>query len=115
MKALHRRATAYEQLGGWSHLSSALKGKQYYLTLDYQRLEELAKEGRVPTSYRQDLNAALMRLPPLVDTAAKKEKDEMVDKLKIMGNKVLGYFGLSTDNFQFQQQEGGGYSVNFRP
>lgn len=107
MKALHRRATAYEQLGGWSHLSSALK--------DYQRLEELAKEGRVPTSYRQDLNAALMRLPPLVDTAAKKEKDEMVDKLKIMGNKVLGYFGLSTDNFQFQQQEGGGYSVNFRP
>ncbi|SHO79686.1 Similar to S.cerevisiae protein TOM71 (Mitochondrial outer membrane protein) [Malassezia sympodialis ATCC 42132] len=105
VKALHRRATAHEQLGGWGHLSSALK--------DYQRLDELAKEGRTPTSYRRDLDAALIRLPPLVDLAAQKEKDEMVDKLKTMGNKVLGYFGLSTDNFQFQQQEGGGYSVNF--
>ncbi|WFD20957.1 hypothetical protein MCAP1_003212 [Malassezia caprae] len=82
---------------------------------DYQRLEQLAKEGHVPSSYRQDLNTALARLPPLVDAAAQKEKDEMVDKLKTMGNKVLGYFGLSTDNFQFQQQESGGYSVNFKP
>ncbi|WFD24637.1 hypothetical protein MEQU1_003340 [Malassezia equina] len=81
---------------------------------DYQRLDELSKEGRVPASYRQDLYAALTRLPPLIDAAAQKEKDEMMDKLKTMGNKVLGYFGLSTDNFQFQQQEGGGYSVNFK-
>ncbi|WFD28648.1 hypothetical protein MNAN1_003661 [Malassezia nana] len=105
VKALHRRATAREHLGGWGPLTAAQK--------DYQRLDELAKEGHVPASYRRDLDAALQRLPPLIEAAASKEKDEMVDKLKTVGNKVLGYFGLSTDNFQFQQQEGGGYSVNF--
>lgn len=42
-----------------------------------------------------------------------KQKEEMLGTLKTFGNKILGNFGLSTDNFKMTPQEGGGYSVNF--
>lgn len=42
------------------------------------------------------------------------EKEEMLGKLKDLGNTVLGKFGLSLNNFQVNQQEGGGYSINFK-
>lgn len=37
----------------------------------------------------------------------------MMRKLKGVGDSMLGWFGLSTDNFQVQQGQGGGYSLNF--
>jgi hypothetical protein len=76
-------------------------------------LDELDKEGHVPSSFRNDLAASLARLPPLVEAAGEKEKAEMLGQLKTLGNKVLGCFGLSTDNFQFTKQDNGGYSLNF--
>ncbi|WFD04784.1 hypothetical protein MVES1_000108 [Malassezia vespertilionis] len=105
VKALYRRAVAKERLGGWNHLSSALE--------DYKRLEKLDKEGRVPKASRAELYAALRRVPPLLENVSEKEKKEMMGNLKTLGNSFLGYFGLSTDNFQMQEQEGGGYSLNF--
>jgi hypothetical protein len=43
----------------------------------------------------------------------KQMTDEMLSKLKDVGNSFLGLFGLSTDNFKLQQNEAGGYSVQF--
>lgn len=42
-----------------------------------------------------------------------KEKDEMMAKLKELGNGLLGKFGLSTDMFKFDAQPGGGYNMRF--
>ena len=34
--------------------------------------------------------------------------------LKNIGNSVLGYFGMSLDNFKMEQGAGGGYNVSFK-
>jgi hypothetical protein len=52
--------------------------------------------------------------------ASQKEKEEklkteMLDKLKGVGNSLLGHFGLSLDNFKVDQDaKTGGYSINFQ-
>ncbi|KAL9936967.1 hypothetical protein V8E36_004202 [Tilletia maclaganii] len=102
VKALYRRATAYEKKGGWVSLSNAEEDLKKILTIP-----------ETPASLRPTVQASLQRLKPLVEEAGKKEKDEMMGQLKGLGNTVLGYFGLSTDNFKFEQQANGGYSMNF--
>jgi hypothetical protein len=34
--------------------------------------------------------------------------------LKNIGNSILGYFGMSLDNFKLEQGAGGGYNVSFK-
>uniref|UniRef100_A0A8C6SMS8 Tetratricopeptide repeat protein 1 n=1 Tax=Neogobius melanostomus TaxID=47308 RepID=A0A8C6SMS8_9GOBI len=96
LKALLRRAELYEQT---DKLDEALE--------DYQKVLE-----------RDPQNAAArggtMRLPPLIHERNEKLKEEMMGKLKDLGNMILRPFGLSTSNFQLNQDQAtGAYNINF--
>jgi len=96
-KAYLRRATAHEAL------------KQFAAAHDdYAALLRLD-----PTSV--PARQALARCAPLADAERQRQKDEMLGKLKELGNSLLGRFGLSLDNFAAQQDPStGSYSINFK-
>lgn len=96
LKALLRRAELYE---GEDKLDEAL--------VDYQKVLEIDPG-------QHSARAACMRLPDQIKERNEKMKAEMLGKLKDLGNMILKPFGLSTDNFQLNQDpNSGGYSVNF--
>ena len=57
--------------------------------------------------------AAIKRVNFKLMETQEKEKDEMISKLKDLGNSFLGKFGMSTDMFKFEQNEQGGYGMRF--
>jgi hypothetical protein len=78
---------------------------------DYSLLIKLLPpQSPVRTTARR----ALLTLPDRIRVQQEKEKDEMLGKLKELGDGLLGKFGLSTDMFKFDQQEGGGYNLRFQ-
>ncbi|THU94843.1 hypothetical protein K435DRAFT_667588 [Dendrothele bispora CBS 962.96] len=102
IKALQRRASSNDKLDTWSSLTAVQE--------DYNALLKL-----VPSSSNEakDIQRSLHNLKPRLEAAQKKETGEMLDKLKGLGNSILGNFGLSTDNFKFVPNGQGGYSVDF--
>jgi len=42
----------------------------------------------------------------------KQMQEEVVGKLKTLGNSFLGMFGMNLDNFKMKPNENGGYSVS---
>ncbi|ORE17922.1 hypothetical protein BCV71DRAFT_243760 [Rhizopus microsporus] len=102
-KALLRRAQASERIGTYASMSEALE--------DYKKLKTLA----IDTYIFKECERAEKELPTKINFQMEKEKEEMLNKLKDVGNALLGKFGLSTDNFQFTKDPSGsgGYSVNF--
>lgn len=96
IKALLRRAELYEKT---EKLEEALE--DYKNVLEKDPSIHLARE-------------ACMRLPRQIEERNEKLKEEMLGKLKDLGNLVLRPFGLSTDNFQVKQDSSSGsYSINF--
>lgn len=92
----YRRAKLYEQD---DKLDEALA--------DYKRVYEIDPGQR-------EACEAQVRLPPLINERNEKLKTEMLSSLKDLGNMILKPFGLSTANFQMQQDpNSGSYSINF--
>ncbi|KAL0994690.1 hypothetical protein UPYG_G00125850 [Umbra pygmaea] len=96
MRAILRRAELYEKT---DKLDEALE--------DYKAA--LEKEPNLPAA-----REACLRLPQQIHERNEKLKEEMMSKLKDLGNMILRPFGLSTSNFQVNQDSNSGsYSVNF--
>ncbi|XP_070839424.1 tetratricopeptide repeat protein 1 isoform X5 [Chaetodon trifascialis] len=96
VRALLRRAELYEQT---EKLDEALE--DYKKVLDRDPNQAIARQ-------------ACMRLPQQIQERNEKLKEEMISKLKDLGNLVLRPFGLSTNNFQVNQDANtGSYSINF--
>ncbi|RWR72703.1 tetratricopeptide repeat protein 1-like protein isoform X1 [Cinnamomum micranthum f. kanehirae] len=97
MKALVRRAEAHEKL---EHFEEAITDMKKILELDSSNVQ--ARRG-------------IQRLEPLAAEKREKMKEEMIGKLKEMGNSVLGRFGMSVDNFKaVKDPNTGSYSISFQ-
>ncbi|PRQ37668.1 putative 43kDa postsynaptic protein [Rosa chinensis] len=97
MKALIRRAEAHEKL---EHFEEAIADMKKILELD-------------PSN--DQARKAIRRLEPLAEAKREKMKEEMIGKLKDMGNSLLGRFGMSVDNFKaVKDPNTGSYSVSFQ-
>lgn len=101
VKALQRRAACNEILNTWSSLTAAQE--------DYTSLLRLSSIQ----SQTREIEGKLRSIKPRLEAAQKAETAEMLGKLKGLGNSILGNFGLSTDNFKFEPNGQGGYSMNF--
>lgn len=106
IKLLMRRAKAKAELGTWANLQGADE--------DYRTLLSPIMQGFLSPTDLRSVKEASKVLTPRLNEAKEREMGEMMDKLKGLGNSVLGMFGMSTDNFQFVKDEkSGGYSMNF--
>ncbi|CAK4031422.1 Tetratricopeptide repeat 1 [Lecanosticta acicola] len=106
VKLLLRRAKAKTELDGWANLQAAQE--------DYNTLLSPTVLPCLSTTDRRSIQDAVTKLGPRLNAAKDREMAEMMDKLKGFGNTMLKPFGLSTENFQFVQDEKtGGYSMNF--
>lgn len=107
--------------------TQALEGNQYYTKARIRRaqmyeatekLDEALRDYNEILSYDKSCSIAgeaAMRLPKEIQERNEKMKEEMMGKLKELGNMCLKPFGLSTENFKFTQDPNtGGYSVNFQ-
>ena len=96
VKVYVRRASAREAVG---ELEGALE--------DYERARALAPK-------EASARRAADRLRPVVERRREEMKEEMLSKMKDLGNSLLGNFGLSLDNFKAQKDETtGSFSIQF--
>ena len=95
-KALMRRAMAHEAM---DHPSEAL---------------EDAKRAAALEPSNKEYAAAVKRLEVVSAAKLEQQKEEMLGKLKDLGNTVLGKFGMSLDNFKAEKDPNtGSYNISF--
>ncbi|BAT84402.1 hypothetical protein LR48_Vigan03g133900 [Vigna angularis] len=97
VKAFVRRGEAHEKL---EHFEEAIADMKKILEID-------------PSN--DQARKSIRRLEPLAAEKREKMKEEMIGKLKDMGNSVLGRFGMSVDNFKaVKDPNTGSYSISFQ-
>ena len=86
-----------------------LNKKEQYLEAyeDFKRLKTL--DYNLWENYRNMENGLAYK----AEIQKKKMTDEMLGKLKDVGNTILGKFGLSLNNFQMTPNGQGGYSIQY--
>ncbi|KTW32484.1 uncharacterized protein T551_00574 [Pneumocystis jirovecii RU7] len=119
VKAMHRRAQANEKIATWSSLNAALLGKILLLesaSINEQKdYESIEKDLPETSPILESVKESISRLKPKLSEAQEKEKAQMLNQLKTLGNSILGKFGLSTDNFKVTKDpQTGGYSISFQ-
>ncbi|ESR66764.1 TPR REGION domain-containing protein [Citrus sinensis] len=123
MKALIRRAEAHEKL---EHFEEAIAVScSFYVGLCslvlnpescifLSTFHEMKKILEFDPSNNQ-AKRTILRLQPLAEEKLEKMKEEMIGKLKEMGNSILGRFGMSTNNFKaVKDPNTGTYSISFQ-
>lgn len=106
VKMLMRRAKAKTEQGGWANLQAADE--------DYRVLLSPTMEPALSPTDKRSVMENARALGPKLNMAKEQEMAEMMGKLKGLGNTFLKPFGLSTENFEFEQDaKTGGYSMNF--
>ncbi|XP_078174775.1 uncharacterized protein LOC144568342 [Carex rostrata] len=97
IKALLRRGEAHEKLENYD-----------------QAISDMKKVAELDPSNEQ-ARRALRHLEPLAAEKREQMKEEMIGKLKELGNSVLGRFGMSVDNFNaVKDPNTGSYSIQFQ-
>ncbi|KIH65467.1 tetratricopeptide repeat protein [Ancylostoma duodenale] len=96
-KALERRAFAY----------SNIPVKYQNAIDDYEKLKEQFPQ-------RTQYSVKIQELQKKIEVRNEEMKNEMINKLKELGNVCLRPFGLSTDSFQLTPNADGGYSISMK-
>lgn len=96
------------------YVRAALRRAKLYEELDKYD-EALHDYGKVVKldPLNEEAYEASIRLPKQITERNEKLKQEMLGKLKDLGNMLLKPFGLSTNNFEMKQDPSGSYSFNF--
>ena len=82
------------------HLQRALEDCDKWLALEPGAADAVRKRAELETRIKE---------------RQEKLKEEVVGKLKDLGNNILGRFGLSLDNFKAEKDPNtGSYSINFK-
>jgi tetratricopeptide (TPR) repeat protein len=98
IKAYYRRASIYEKMNDYRNALA-----------DYKQISEID-----PQYQTKIIRDSISRLTPFAKKQEDDEREKMMGDLKDLGNKFLGLFGLSTDNFKAQQDPStGSYSIQF--
>jgi len=97
IKAFIKRAEAHERLEQFEEAIA-----------DMNKVLELEASN-------EQARRTIIRLEPLAAEKREKLKEEMIGKLKDLGNSVLGRFGMSVDNFKaVKDPNSGSYSISFQ-